>query len=804
MVSYLSRANFLLQALFFNLVVEDNDEEGSDSSVEIHGPLSPVFSEFSSHQTDSDEADEILEAHVEEVLMSCDDLATIPFSSSLSENERYKILTTKPLDLKSYPMNSQHRRFQHKWTDTFEWIRYSKSSDGIYCASCFIYSDTHFNGEFVSSPFCDWKNATGISRGALHRHAVSRCHQQCIQQAVALISVVEMKNPSIKSQLVKTYDQLVERNTKALISIIDVLQYTIKQGVSQRGHSWNKSTKREGGNFSVLVDLIATYSPCLSDHLLNAAKNARYLSPKIQNEFISINGNLIRQGIIDECNKSLYWSVMADEVVDVSTVEQVSICIRYVRVKSEELEVCEEFVGFTSVPSTTAEVLTAAIDSFFKSSGLNLAKLAGKGFDGASNMSGHISGVSARLQQLYPKAKYYTHCRNHALNLVIVASCNAVTDIRSFMNTFRELTLFFTYSSKRKHILRKHMSVQDQEDLIADSMDDDQEEENSSVPERKYRGLPVLSDTRWLTRVDSIDCLLKNFLSICKAIEEIRECSSGQSSSDADSFLTRLMTFEFVASGVICHYILAYTMARRLVESLKSERKEEKFHGLWSRITKIASDLGMEPSKKRTVTRQINRSNPPVTTVEQHYRVAYFFAFIDHCLNHLQTRFLEGALLATYFIPAKLCSLTAEVLTKLKSEFQDILPHPSELENEVNTWKVHMAPTDSESMDKKNNSLLYACTVAEKHKLYYPNIHAMLMLLLSLPVGTCSCERSFSSLRRLKTWCRNTMTSERLDSLATGYINHARTPTQTCVLKVWDMSGNRRIAVAFKQKDKED
>ncbi len=81
---------------------------------------------------------------------------------------------------------------------------------------------------------------------------------------------------------------------------------------------------------------------------------------------------LIRQSIVDECNESLYWSVMADEAVDVSTVEQVSICIRYVNVKSDELEICEAFLGFTSVPSTTAEVLTTAIDSSLKDSGLDL------------------------------------------------------------------------------------------------------------------------------------------------------------------------------------------------------------------------------------------------------------------------------------------------------------------------------------------------------------------------------------------------------------------------------------------------
>ena len=97
-----------------------------------------------------------------------------------------------------------------------------------------------------------------------------------------------------------------------------------------------------------------------------------------------------------------------------------------------------------------------AIVGLAKSADVNLAKLVGKGIDGASTMRGHVSSVSAWLQQLHPNAKYFTHCRNHALNLVIVAGCNNVPDIRNFMNSFKELTLFFKYSAKRKHILIDH------------------------------------------------------------------------------------------------------------------------------------------------------------------------------------------------------------------------------------------------------------------------------------------------------------------------------------------------------------
>lgn len=326
----------------------------------------------------------------------------------------------------------------------------------------------------------------------------------------------------------------------------------------------------------------------------------------------------------------------------------------------------------------------------------------------------------------------------------------------------------------------------------------------------------MLSDTRWLTRVDSIDCLLSNYRAVCEAVEAVRNSSSGKSASDADSFLKRLLSFELLVSTVLCHHVLAYTrpltvalqakdcnllqahrMAQRLAKALDSERAADKFHGLWQTITKISSDLDIQPAKKRSVKTQQNRANPPVEDIESHYRVSYYYAFLDHTISHLKTRFppeLEGALLATYFLPCNTYKLSEELSDKIKSEFDAFLPHPSSFESEITTWKLHMA--EWTNVDTKED-LLSTCNFAEENRLFYPNIHTILLLLLCLPVGSVSCERSFSALRRLKTWCRNSMTDERLDSLALGYINHERTFTPEEVLRAWDRSGHRRVALAF-------
>ena len=118
-------------------------------------------------------------------------------------------------------------------------------------------------------------------------------------------------------------------------------------------------------------------------------------------------------------------------------------------------------------------------------------------------------------------------------------------------------------------------------------------------------------------------------------------------------------------------------MAQRLVTSIESERTSDRFQALWKVIMKISTDLFIEPSRKRSVWRQQNRSNPPVVDTESYYRVAYYFALVDHTLSHLKTRFPPE--LATFLLPG---------------EFADHLPYPSSFEAEVATWKVHVVKTN--------------------------------------------------------------------------------------------------------------
>ena len=51
-------------------------------------------------------------------------------------------------------------------------------------------------------------------------------------------------------------------------------------------------------------------------------------------------------------------------------------------------------------------------------------------------------------------------------------------------------------------------------------------------------------------------------------------------------------------------------------------------------------------------------------------------------------------------------------------------------------------------------------------KTTFPNIFCALCILGTMPMTTCECEHSISSLRRLKSYLRSTMSQNRLNGLA--------------------------------------
>ena len=76
--------------------------------------------------------------------------------------------------------------------------------------------------------------------------------------------------------------------------------------------------------------------------------------------------------------------------------------------------VVERLIGIVHVEETSALTLKRALETLLYGFGLNLSKIRGQGYDGASNMNGCFGGLKTLIQVENPQASY-VHCFAHQL-----------------------------------------------------------------------------------------------------------------------------------------------------------------------------------------------------------------------------------------------------------------------------------------------------------------------------------------------------------------------------------------------------
>ena len=90
----------------------------------------------------------------------------------------------------------------------------------------------------------------------------------------------------------------------------------------------------------------STENAALARHLQESSKNVIYTSKTIQNDLIDCIGSHIRDNILKEIKEYKYYSILCDELVDISNKEQVSIVMRFV---DNKCDIREDFLNFRTV-----------------------------------------------------------------------------------------------------------------------------------------------------------------------------------------------------------------------------------------------------------------------------------------------------------------------------------------------------------------------------------------------------------------------------------------------------------------------
>ena len=155
-----------------------------------------------------------------------------------------------------------------------------------------------------------------------------------------------------------------------------------------RGHD-ESSTSSNKGNYVEILELIPSVMPELGRQFRSLPNNAKYTSKVVQNDLLKAAADVVLKQITDEIKDAEGFAVIADKARDVSK-EQLSLCLRYV---NKQLEINERFVGFSDLCDLDVKALAEKIVARLQVLGLDIKQCVAQCYDGASVMSGQVSGV---------------------------------------------------------------------------------------------------------------------------------------------------------------------------------------------------------------------------------------------------------------------------------------------------------------------------------------------------------------------------------------------------------------------------
>ena len=438
-------------------------------------------------------------------------------------------LRTKPNQPKGMFPATNKRRFQEKWYDRFPWVEYNAEVDAAFCHPCHQISSQNINligkvdDAFAKCGFSSWHKANEVMTG----HEKSSSHKEAIWKFQALL-----KNENVHSKL-NIYNDTEKKNaTECLTEIFTSLRYLARQGLACRGHDDANS------NFQQLLKLRTTDNVKLSNWLM---RKTNWTSPEIQNEMLEIMANSILRKICQDCVTGKYFSILVDETADTSRTEQMCITIRTC---NESLEAEEKVLGLYALDRCNSETIYNAIMDVLVRCGLDLRNCYGQCYDGASTMSGHISGVAARILQTESRA-VFTHCQMHSLNLAIQDTMSSISQFRDFFNLMQELVVFLRDSSQRCEIV-KTVALQ---------------------VKCSQNNIRPLCPTRFTMKFRALDGLLKQLEILPLALNEISEnTSDSKMKSLVSGFDRRIHEHDFLFCLLLAHKIFEKTdiLSKRL------------------------------------------------------------------------------------------------------------------------------------------------------------------------------------------------------------------------------------------------
>lgn len=478
---------------------------------------------------------------------------------------------------------------------------------------------------------------------------------------------------------------------------------------------------------------------------------------------ISLLSKCVQKNLIGQIKNCKYYSIILDETTDSSCKEQVSICFRIV---DKKLNVFELFLGFFETKFTDAATLYSLLTNVLSQFELDLSDCRGQCYDGAANVSGHITGLQKRINNVEPRA-LYVHCSAHTLNLVVQDSMMTVERSRDFLVLLKSLIVFVRNSPKRQSIFN------------------DLQVENN-LPSKSLR---PFCPTRWCMRIVSLKTVSINYETI---IEFLKTLSNEKSEvgAIAKGFLKKITKFDFLfltnlmisifdrvelLNAELQRVTLSFQEAQNKIKNVRASIQEQRnigFDTVWYESKIKSNELGLK-EKNETRIRKPNKrfiegsESHIFSDIQDEYR-ALFYEIIDVTLVSLDRRFQKNVI-------EHLSSVERFIIGKETSHKDIIQFYGSDFDGDK--LKLHrdmfLDVAKSRNVPIKNaENVLKLIRNDDALSQMLPELKKLLCIMLVISVSSCTSERSFSALRRLKTYIRSTMSQPRLNDISLLHVHH--------------------------------
>jgi hypothetical protein len=224
----------------------------------------------------------------------------------------------------------------------------------------------------------------------------------------------------------------------------------------------------------------------------------------------------------------------------------------------------------------------------------------------------------------------------------------------------------------------------------------------------------------------------------------------------------------------------ALESVRFTLDQLQKLRADDKYDLLWNYIQRMVTELDLNEIKLPRYIRRPARYEQNSHTAhhfdssKDYYRVQYF-TFLDCVINHISHRFEQRGMI----MYANMESLVKTALDR--HDFSALLNEVANFYDDFQKSRLEtqlkMLPDICPGSRSVTEAVHQFRQKAKEVRLLFDEVERLFTFLLVVPASSATAERSFSALKRLKSYLRTTMSQERLNHVTVLHVHKERLDT---------------------------